>query len=229
MAWLCGGRTNNDLVSNLKNAGLLTSSRIAQAMLKTDRKHYVPEPSHAYEDSPQTIGFNATISAPHMHAHALSNLEPFLGEGSKVLDVGCGSGYLTGVLAHLVGPTGKVVGIDHIRGLVDQSISNLSKDGFQIDNEGNASGLKVVLGDGRKGWKDEAPYDAIHVGAAAPFMPQDLIDQLKAPGRMFIPVGTSFQSIWQVDKKENGDVVKEELFGVRYVPLTDASRQWRED
>jgi len=195
-------------------------------MLKTDRRHYVADESLAYEDSPQPIGFNATISAPHMHAHALCNLEPYLHEGSKVLDVGCGSGYLVGVLSHLVGPTGKVVGIEHIQGLVDLSKNNLIKDGFNIGPDGKGQGIALVLGDGRKGWKEEAPFDAIHVGAAAPTVPQDLIDQLKAPGRMFIPVGTGHQSIWQIDKKENGEVVRERLYDVRYVPLTDANCQW---
>ena len=86
-------------------------------MRKVDRKNYVPRPSDAYQDSPQSIGFGATISAPHMHAHACENLLGFLKPGSKVLDVGCGSGYLLGIFHQLVQPRGVVVGIDHIQGL----------------------------------------------------------------------------------------------------------------
>lgn len=67
----------------------------------------------------------------------------------------------------------------------------------------------------------EGPYDVIHVGAAAPTLPEPLVEQLASPGRMFIPVGTDIQSILQVDKDEKGNVTKTKLFGVMYVPLTD--------
>ena len=97
-----------------------------------------------------------------------------------------------------------------------------------------------------KGYISEAPYNAIHVGAAAPTMPQSLIDQLASPGRLFIPVEDGEfdggQSIWQVDKDAEGNVTRTRLFGVsvsdplpqklsssfdaQYVPLTDAEKQW---
>ncbi|KAG6830776.1 hypothetical protein H0H93_013956, partial [Arthromyces matolae] len=85
-----------------------------KAMSKVDRANYVRNPSMAYEDSPQPIGYAATISAPHMHAYAASHMLPYLKPGARVLDIGSGSGYLTAVLYHLVGPTGTVVGIEHV-------------------------------------------------------------------------------------------------------------------
>ncbi|THH00859.1 hypothetical protein EW026_g1725 [Hermanssonia centrifuga] len=152
------------------------------------------------------------------HAHAVQNLLPFLKPGNRVLDVGSGSGYLVAVLHHLVSESpdtpGKVVGIEHIPELVKFSVENLKKDGL---GDALKDGIiEMLAGDGRK-----APYDAIHVGAAAPTLPQALVDQLATPGRMFIPVGTASQSIIQVDKDEEGRVTKKELFGVMYVPLTD--------
>ena len=75
--------------------------------------------------------------------------------------------------------------------------------------------MKIVCGDGRLGWPADAPYDAIHVGAAAPELAPALVSQLKAPGRMFIPVGTYNQSIIQVDKDADGKVSQKTLFGVR--------------
>jgi len=84
------------------------------------------------------------------HAYATENLLPFLQPGAKVLDVGSGSGYLTAVLHHLVGPTGKVVGIDHIPELIDWSISNLKQDGLGATVEKKQ--IEMIAGDGRKGY-----------------------------------------------------------------------------
>jgi protein-L-isoaspartate(D-aspartate) O-methyltransferase len=159
-----------------------------------------------------------------MHANACESLLTHLPPGAKVLDIGSGSGYLTAVLANLVGPTGTVIGIDHIQPLVDMSIANLSKSevGKKMLETGQ---VKFVLGDGRKGWKEGAPYDAIHVGAAAAEHHTALTEQLKSPGRLFVPVAEGgSQHIYIVDNKEDGSVEKKKLYGVQYVPLTDAPK-----
>jgi protein-L-isoaspartate(D-aspartate) O-methyltransferase len=80
MAWRCTGKTNEELIKNLANAGILKKKSIVQAMLQVDRKNYVQDQDavFAYHDRPLGIGFNATISAPHMHAHALECLESVL-------------------------------------------------------------------------------------------------------------------------------------------------------
>ena len=89
-----------------------------------------------------------------------------------------------------------------------------------------ASGkVAFVRGDGREGWTEGAPYDAIHVGAAAREEHARLVEQLRCPGRLFIPVGEWSQYIWVVDKGEDGTVKREKAFGVRYVPLTDAPKR----
>ncbi|KAL1405291.1 hypothetical protein Q8F55_008918 [Vanrija albida] len=245
MAWLSSGRTNAELVDRMASNGLITSTKVAAAMKLVDRKHYVPALGAAYDDSPQRIGFNATISAPHMHAHACENLLAFIeaadAGGGAILDVGSGSGYLTAVL-HRLAPRATVIGIDHISGLTDLSRANLAKDGVALGGE---EGIDIVLGDGRAGWPPNgtlrthgggetattdaaAPYTAIHVGAAAPTIPEPLVAQLASPGRMFIPVGEGQQDIWQVDKDAHGAVTRKKLFGVMYVPLTDRDAQWKE-
>jgi len=96
-------------------------------MTAVDRKWFVPPEAHAYQDSPQYIGSNATISAPHMHAHALSSLESKLRPGSRALDVGSGSGYLVACMSAMVGPTGLVVGVEHVDKLVKMSLANMEK------------------------------------------------------------------------------------------------------
>ena len=113
MAWRCHGTSNDDLVARLRESGIVTDDRVATAMRAVDRKNYVP--FNHYMDSPQSIGYNATISAPHMHAHALELLRDRLQEGARALDVGSGSGYLTACMAHMVGETGCVVGIEHVQ------------------------------------------------------------------------------------------------------------------
>ena len=209
--------------------------------IKVDRAHYAP--SRPYSDSPQPIGHGATISAPHMHGHACEYLIDYLKPGNRVLDIGSGSGYLTHVLANLVtrppssggSSDGQVVGVDHISELVDLARNNMGKSeqGRKFQESGQ---VKFATADGRLGWPKDAPYDAIHVGAAAKELPSVLVDQLRAPGRMFIPVdtenggsaigslGLGGQYIWVVDKKEDGSVHKEKVFQVSYVPLTDAPR-----
>jgi protein-L-isoaspartate(D-aspartate) O-methyltransferase len=149
-----------------------------------------------------------------MHASACESLLDYLQPGAKVLDVGSGSGYLTAVLANLVAPNGTVIGIDHIQPLNDMANRNMAK---------SEEGRRMLTGDGRKGWPEGAPYDAIHVGAAAAVHHQALTDQLKAPGRLFVPVAEGgTQHIYVIDKREDGSLEWQKLYGVQYVPLTDA-------
>jgi protein-L-isoaspartate(D-aspartate) O-methyltransferase len=157
-----------------------------------------------------------------MHANAAEALLTYLKPGAKVLDIGSGSGYLSHVLAELVKPDGYVIGIDHISGLVELANANTAKsqEGQALLHDG---GLKYVKGDGRKGYLEGAPYDAIHVGAAAAEHHQALVDQLRAPGRLFVPVEEhGLQHIYVIDKLADGSVVRKKEYGVRYVPLTDS-------
>ncbi|KAF7846185.1 hypothetical protein BT93_L4922 [Corymbia citriodora subsp. variegata] len=223
MAWTCSGSTNTALIENMAREGLITSDRVKKAMLSVDRAHYAP--AAPYQDSPQPIGHRATISAPHMHANACESLLPYLRPGGRVLDIGSGSGYLTHVLAELVQPGGVVVGVEHIQALTDLGRRNAEKsaEGRRLLEDGK---MVFVKGDGRKGWSGqggEQGWDAIHVGAAAAGFHQELVDQLRRPGRLFMPVEEDgLQHIYVIDKQEDGSIVKKKLYGVRYVPLTDA-------
>ncbi|SGY48341.1 BQ5605_C001g00643 [Microbotryum silenes-dioicae] len=182
--------------------------------------------------SPRNAG--ATISAPHMHAHAVENLEGLLQPGASVLDVvfsiGCGSGYLIAIFHALVGPSGLVVGIDHIPQLTSLARTNLLK-APSTSSALTAGSIKLVPADGRRGAPSEVfpseGFDCIHVGAASPVWPTELVKQLKSPGRMFVPIGEDEQEVFQIDKDRNGEVSSQKLFGVRYVPLTDRDKQWK--
>lgn len=125
-----------------------------------------------------------------MHASATESLLPFIRPGSRVLDIGSGSGYLTAVFAELVAAngeglgSGRVVGMEHIPALKELGEKNYSKSerGRDLLKRGNVA---FVVGDGRKGWKEQGgeEWDAIHVGAAADEMHSVLVEQLKRPGR----------------------------------------------
>ncbi|KAK5654246.1 hypothetical protein OQA88_7421 [Cercophora sp. LCS_1] len=234
MAWRSSGATNTDLIENLWRNNLIKSPLVKSAFLKVDRAHYAP--SSPYEDSPQPIGHSATISAPHMHAAAVENLLPYLlpsdtRPAPRVLDIGSGSGYLTHVMAELVGDEGTVVGVEHIKALKDLGEVNMRKSSEGREFVGGGR-VRFRVGDGRKGWKEEGEeeegWDAIHVGASAREVHGEMLEQLRSPGRMFIPVdddsGGWSQHVWCVDKDGEGRVSKKKLFGVRYVPLTDAPR-----
>jgi protein-L-isoaspartate(D-aspartate) O-methyltransferase len=125
MAWRCSGATNAELIDNLATANIIKSELIKNAFKSVDRGNYAP--SNPYQDGPQGIGFQVTISAPHMHAHALENLQNVITkEGSRVLDVGCGSGYLAAVMSRF-NPSATIFGIDYIPQLVELSINNTKK------------------------------------------------------------------------------------------------------
>lgn len=171
MAWMCSGRTNAELVANLRREGLISSARVADAMAQVDRKLYCPDKKSAYQDSPQPIGYAATISAPHMHAHAAEELLEYLQPDSSVLDIGSGSGYLASVFHHLVKPResqggegkvseahsgSRVVGIEHIEPLVTQSRVNMENDGLGAAMQSGQ--IEMVAGDGRKGEVDHESF-----------------------------------------------------------------------
>ena len=209
-----------NLLKNLKRCGVLNSNKVYDAMKQVDRSDFTKY--NAYDDSPQSISYNAIISAPHMHCHALEYLEPYLTEGAHILDVGFGSGYLTVALSKMINDTGIVVGIEHIKELYEFGEKNIQK---HHKNLLDSKKIILVNEDGRKGYKAYAPYKVIHVGAAAEEVPKELIDQLDKNGRMFIPVGTYDQWIKVIDKDSNGNISEKKVMGVRYVPLTSKEKQ----
>ncbi|XP_039064528.1 protein-L-isoaspartate O-methyltransferase 1-like isoform X1 [Hibiscus syriacus] len=265
-----GINKNKQMVEHLRRYGVISSMKVAEVMETIDRGLFVPDGTSAYVDSPMPIGYNATISAPHMHATCLQLLEENLQPGVHALDVGSGlfafhnffdtityfphifsffllynsdgmlesqmflfwscictvgTGYLTACFALMVGPQGRAVGVEHIPELVASSIQTIEKSAAApLLKEGS---LSLHASDGRQGWPECAPYDAIHVGAAAPEIPQPLLDQLKPGGRMVIPVGNMFQDLKVVDKNLDGSISIRSETSVRYVPLTSRDAQLR--
>uniref|UniRef100_A0AC34FXC2 Protein-L-isoaspartate O-methyltransferase n=1 Tax=Panagrolaimus sp. ES5 TaxID=591445 RepID=A0AC34FXC2_9BILA len=202
MIFISHGKRNTELITQLASRGVIKSQRVKDAMLNVDRGDFTNS-SSPYSDEPQLIGCQATISAPHMHATALEALKPQLKEGAKVLDVGSGSGYLT------VGSSGKVIGIELMHDLVQNSIKNIRKNNADLLDSNQ---ILIVEGDGRLGYSAEAPYDAIHVGAASPTFPSELVSQLKVGGRLVVPIGTENQEFFQIDKISETETKRTKLF-----------------
>ena len=213
-----------DLCKGLQNKGYIQSQKVFDSMIKVDRADF--SPNNPYDDRPQPINYNVTISAPHMHAYCLEVLKDHLKEGGRALDVGFGSGYLTVAMSKMMNDKGTAVGIEHIEQLCEFAKKNIYKSHRNlIESE------KVILvkGDGRLGCKEYAPYDCIHVGAAAHDIPKNLIEQLASGGRLVVPVDSSYggQSIKIIDKDKNGKISIREGLGVSYVPLTSVQKQLR--
>ena len=203
------------MVEELKEKNIVKTKRVEDVLKAIDRKYYAP--TNHYVDSPQSIGHNTTISAPHMHAHTLELLKDVLVNGAAVLDVGSGSGYLTACMAYMCYPNGYAVGIDCVDELSLQANRNIMKDNAELLRHN----VFILSGDGSNGYPPKAPYDVIHVGAATPEVPQALYDQLKCGGRMIIPVvyqgGSQFLEIHE--KKMDGTISRKKLMGVRYALL----------
>mmetsp|Transcript_7313 Transcript_7313/g.18131 ORF Transcript_7313/g.18131 Transcript_7313/m.18131 type:complete len:247 (-) Transcript_7313:479-1219(-) len=212
------------LVEHLIERNACRKPRVVSVLKSVDRIHFINpgipgSERDAYKDAPMPIGQGQTISAPHMHAVALELLEPWLQPGARVLDVGSGSGYLTACMARLVTPGGSVLGLEKVpelarrsRASVRAACPDLPPDSWTIEH---ADALSDVL-------SKHAGFHAIHVGAAADRLPQELVAALLPKGRMVIPVGaqSSVQSLMTVDKDEGGRVATEDVMGVAYVPLT---------
>jgi protein-L-isoaspartate(D-aspartate) O-methyltransferase len=201
-------RTNVELVEHLIRCGYLKSEKVIDAFKRSDRKLFVPERygNYAYSDQPLSIGFGQTISAPHMVAIMTELLEPR--KTDRVLEVGSGSGYQAAVLSCLV----KIIyTIELEQGLIDFAESNLEKAGVK--------NVKIIQGDGSKGYPDAAPYDKIIVTCAAPEIPEPLVEQLKEGGIILLPVGGSFHQELIMERKVKGRLERRSCGGCIFVPL----------
>ena len=186
------------------------SPAVRAAMGKVERHRLVAssEASRAYRNHPLPIGSGQTISQPYIVALSTDLLVPK--PTDVVLEVGTGSGYQAAVLAEVVS---RVYSIEIIESLGRTAAKRLEALGY-----GN---IEVQIGDGYAGWPEKAPFDGIVVTAAAPRVPQSLVDQLKPGGRMVIPVGGAgdVQYLKLLTKRADGGVDEKRVLPVRFVPL----------
>ncbi len=163
---------------------------------------------HAYQDSPLPIEAGQTISQPYIVALTIDAAE--IGAGDKVLEIGAGSGYAAAIISRIAA---KVVAIERQHELVRIADERMKRLGY--DN------VRIVEGDGTLGCPAEAPFDAIVAAASGSHVPKPLLEQLKPGGRIVMPLGDphSIQSLVKVTKQTDGSLLREDLGGVRFVPL----------
>jgi protein-L-isoaspartate(D-aspartate) O-methyltransferase len=184
---------------------------VEQALRTVPRHRFVPPDlvHEAYANQPLPIGMGQTISQPYVVALMTDLAEPT--PGARVLEVGTGSGYQAAMLARCAS---KVYSIEIVKPLGERARSLLASLGY-----GN---VEVRIGDGYKGWPEAAPFDAIVVTAAPDHVPQPLVEQLAAGGRMVIPIGSrnGVQELLVITKDADGKAVARRTLTVRFVPLT---------
>ena len=198
----------NNMVTKQLMARGITDPAVLVAMGRIPRERFLPDSleNQAYEDGPLPIGKGQTISQPYIVAYMTEALE-LTGE-EKTLEIGTGSGYQAAILAEL---SKTVYTVERIDFLLERAKELLSELGY--------ANIQFKLDDGTLGWKENAPYDAIIVTAAAPHIPEPLYEQMADGGRLVIPVGDRIgQELIKITKNGN-EFRKRSLGGVRFVSL----------
>jgi protein-L-isoaspartate(D-aspartate) O-methyltransferase len=184
--------------------------RVIQALASVPRERFVPSEweEYAYDNRPLPIGHGQTISQPYIVAVMtdLLHVEPH----HRVLEVGTGCGYQAAILAKLAR---QVYSIETVPELARQAADRLSELGI--------TNVEVRHGDGYLGWPEQAPFDGIIVTAAAPQLPQTLVDQLKTGGRLVIPLGPrgGDQELVLLRKEQDGTIDRRSVLPVAFVPM----------
>jgi protein-L-isoaspartate(D-aspartate) O-methyltransferase len=193
--------------AQLRRRGI-RDERVLRAMEIVPRHEFVPWQlqREAYQDSPVPIGEGQTISQPYIVAHMLEALR--LSPEDRVLEVGTGTGYEAAVISRIVQ---EVYTIERFASLAESAKKTFDRLGY--------TNIHVVIGDGSRGYANAAPYDAIIVAAAAPRVPDVLVEQLKDGGRAIVPVGEADLQQLSLVSKNDGSIQRKTLDACRFVPL----------
>lgn len=197
-----------NLIDDLIKKGWLKTPRIIRAFEKIKRADFLPEDLRSLAELNEAlpIGFDQTISQPLVVAFMLEQLQP--GRGSKILDIGSGSGWTSALLAEIAGKEGQIIGLETVPELKEFGEKNAAKYGLSV---------QFVCVDGSQGYEKESPYDRILCSAAVQkTVPEAWKKQLKTGGRLVTPVRSSIHLFL---KKNHKDFEETEYPGFSFVPL----------
>lgn len=186
----------------------ITSPRVLDAFLEVPRHLFVPpnQRLYAYQDGPLPIGLGQTISQPYIVAYMTDQLH--LRGDEILLEIGTGSGYQAAILGTLAREVHTIERHPRLASVAAQVLKDL---GY--------SNITIHEGDGTHGLPEHAPYQGIMVTAAAPEVPQPLLDQLAEGGRLVMPVGGRGGQLLQLYQRKKGEIIREDLTPVAFVPL----------
>jgi protein-L-isoaspartate(D-aspartate) O-methyltransferase len=189
---------------------------VLRAMRRVPRHLFVPGEYRdlAYRNTPLLIGYNQTISQPYIVAYMTDLLD--IEENDRILEIGTGSGYQAAVLGELCNHVYTIEIVEPLGSKAEKLLKDLGYEQVQ-----------VRIGNGYRGWPEEAPFDKIIVTCAPDQVPQPLLDQLAPGGRMVIPVGDprETQYLFEINKDQSGRIKSEKHYPVRFVPMTGESKQ----
>ncbi len=197
------------MIERLREHYKIRDEKVLEVMRKLPRHLFVPEAlkAQAYKDNALPIAANQTISQPFIVARMTELLE--LNRSSRVLEIGAGSGYQTGILAALAK---QVYAVERIPALAQEASARLEK--FGCEN------FVLQCADGTKGWENYAPFDGILVAAGGPIVPEPLLRQLSLGGRLVIPIGEDpkTQNLIRITRTAKG-FHREDFGACAFVPL----------
>lgn len=205
------------LINELINDGYLKTPEIISAFRKINRADFLYNQNRDKEEleieseinAPLPLFSGQTISQPLTVAFMLELLQPK--KGNRVLDIGSGSGWTACLLSELVGPEGQVIALERIGRLMEFGKQNAQKY--------NQKNILFMNKDGYKGLPEKAPFNRIHVAAAARQIPDALKKQLDKGGRLVMPIGEGLQDIVCLEKDESGKIREVRYSGFAFVPL----------
>lgn len=200
--------SNSELIQNLISEKTIKTENIIDAFKTIDRKDFVSPEDYArvYEDKPLSIGFGATISQPTTVAIMIEKLQPQ--EGDKILEIGTGCGYLTALLAKIIGDDGNVFSIEYIPELKEFAEANLKKYNFR--------NISLFVGNGKVGLKNYKFFDKIISSASGSEIPKAWKEELEIGGRIVAPVN---DNLLILDKLSKRKFKEEKIAGFIFVPL----------
>uniref|UniRef100_A0A8D8SKS6 protein-L-isoaspartate(D-aspartate) O-methyltransferase n=1 Tax=Cacopsylla melanoneura TaxID=428564 RepID=A0A8D8SKS6_9HEMI len=203
-------RSYAQFIEGLKERKQINHPKVEEVFYKVRRADFINvKPYHGFSNIPYAFDNQVTMETPSYISMCLEQLVDVIHNGSRVLDIGSGQGYMATCLAHLVGPHGKVYALEHDPLTVNNSLKNIKISSPELLQRGT---LEVLVKDGRWGHDEGGPYDAIFFGGGTEEVSETIMNQLKPNGRIVAPVGNVWrQNLSVIDKRPDGTITSRVL------------------